>query len=77
MTEALDYEDVMLGNIPEHEYVCGRCDTEMEEVLESPTLCKRCGKRGWDITFRCPKCGDTIQQFRQDRTDGPPCYSCD
>jgi primosomal protein N' len=77
MTQVADYEDVMLGSMPEHVHLCGSCNEIMEEKSEKSTLCHRCGKRGWDVVFRCPRCGEEIIRFRQDKTDGPPCYSCD
>lgn len=77
MYEGEDYEDIRLDDTPERVYVCGGCNTEMNEVASKAALCQKCGKRGWDITFRCPKCGEEVIRFRQDHTASPPCYSCD
>lgn len=71
-----DYEDLLLTDIARRVYYCGDCNVEMNEVSERDAYCSKCGKRGWNVLFRCPKCGEEIIKFRQDITAFPPCYSC-
>ena len=76
MDTIAEYEDMYLTDVAPKVYFCGDCNIEMDEVSEGDAYCSKCGKKGWNVLFRCPKCGLEVVKFRQDITAFPPCYSC-
>ncbi len=73
---AEEYEGYFEDNPVTTIFYCGNCSTEMEEVSRQNALCPKCSKRGYNILFRCPNCGEEILSFHQDIFDPPLCMSC-